>query len=431
MKQGNPQLRTPVLTVLAAAFSLMLITTTAQAAGEWKIGGKTLTELEKTEASITGTASEAFKLAVPWYASEITCTTLASEGGKILSGGGGHSTLNFSSCTLSGPPFITETCNLIEPVVFKVKDLLIYHNPDDRTYDLFQAEEAGQPLTTVQFKAGTECPLPLENEVTGSFVGETHGFEAVERSISVNSTTEKLFASHTLEFGSHPATLRGKLSQTLSGESKGLVWIGEVAQPKNEWKIGGKTLTELGIEKETILGSASETFQIIANGMIKLEVTCTALSLEEATILKVHKSGAASATIVLESCKLMGEIGNICEIVNPVKFKVIDWLLLHSGRTYHLLSPAEAGGWLITMEFKPIEPEGFCFYGGNVGFKGYLVGETEPGERVEQSLTFSPVIAALFPSYPFLFSGKTSSFKGKMTLDLSGESKGKTWTGIG
>ncbi len=431
MKHGSPRLRALVLTVLVAAFSLMLTATAAQAEGEWKISGKTLEELGKTEAAITGSASETFKLAVPWYAIEIACKTLASENGKILSGGGGHSTLNLSSCTLSGPPFVTETCKLIEPVVFKVKDLLVYHNSDDRTYDLFQAEEAGKPLTTVQFKEGTECPLPMENEVTGSFVGETYGFEAVERSVSINSTTEKLFAGHTLEFGSHPATLRGKMSQTLSGESKGLAWIGEVVQPKNEWKIGGKTLTELGIEKETILGSASETFQIIANGMIKLEVTCTALSLEEATILKVHKSGAVSATMVLESCKLMGEIGNICEIINPVKFKVVDKLFLHGGRTYHLLSPAEEGGWLITMDFKPIEPEGLCFYGGKIGFKGYLVGETEPGERVIQSLTFSPVIAALFPSYPFLFSGKTSSFKGKMTLDLSGESKGKTWTGIG
>ncbi len=418
----------PLVPALLTALALIAFSApTAHATGEWKIEGKTLTELGKTKETVTATASESFKLAIPWYASEISCSLFHSEAGTILSGGEGHATFNLSLCTLSGPPFVSETCKLTEPIAVKAKVLLTYHNADGRTYERFEPAESGKPFTTIQFKEGTECPLPLKNEISGSFVGEPPEGEVSERVLSFNSSLEGLLAS-SLTFGSKPAALKGKAVLNLSGELKGKKWTGEVSQPSKEWKIDGKTLTELELKKEAVFGAASTAFTLTDQWFVGLEVSCETLTLEGA----IFQGGQGQVAGLLESCGIFIE-GNpveTCEVEEPVNLKLATSKLLSHGKvTYHLLSPL-VGTTLFTVGFKPIE-EGPCYLGEFFEYQGSIVGETENGERINQPLTFSSAISSLFPSDALNLGISPAALEGKASLSLSGASKGKPWTGIG
>jgi hypothetical protein len=339
-------LRMGRLSCLAGIVVMVLLTTAtaAQAKGEWKVAEQTMDALEAPEASISGTASETFKLSVAWYASEIECSTLATEAPtKIFPGGTSEAILKLSSCQVLGPPFVAETCKVVEPLELKVLGELLPHG--GKTYELFKAA-TGETLGLIKFKEGTECPIPLSNELKGTFVGETEAGERTEQPRTFNSTIAALFGSDLLSFGTHPATLKGKSTWSLAAGYKGLKWAaegGETAKEEKE-KLEKEALEveeEEELEKEALAGP----WTLLRNGAsapnnllnlnvslleaellvpeLGLEIRCTGgngaahllggatlsasvdLLYSGCTILKfsactVHSSGAAAKTILIK-----------------------------------------------------------------------------------------------------------------------------------
>ena len=207
------------------AIALLATAASAQAKGEWKIAEQTMSALEAPEASISGTASETFKLSFAWYASEVECATPATEAPtKIFPGGTSEAILKLSSCQVLGSPFVAETCKVVEPIELKVAGELLLHS--GKTYELFKAA-TGETLGSVKFKEGTECPIPLSNELKDTFVGETEAGERKEQPRTFNSTIAALFGSDPLSFGTHPAALKGKSTWALAAGYKGLKWSAE------------------------------------------------------------------------------------------------------------------------------------------------------------------------------------------------------------
>lgn len=247
------------------AIALLAMAATAQAKGEWKIAEQTMDTLEASEASIFGTATETFKLSVAWYASEIECSTLGTEAPtKIFVGGTSEAILKFSSCQVLGPPFVAETCKVVEPIELKVAGELLLHGT--KTYELFKPA-TGESLGSIKFKEGTECPLPLINELKGTFVGETEAGERKEQPLAFSSTIEALFGSDSLSFGTHPATLKGKSTWALAAGYKGLKWSA----------VGGETSKEekekLEEEKELVKWTLLKNGSTAPNNLLNLSVT--------------------------------------------------------------------------------------------------------------------------------------------------------------
>lgn len=411
------------LGLMVTVLSLMALPAAgAQADGEWTINEESLAEHGKSEATINGSANEAFRLGIPWYASEISCTTLETKNSKISTGGGGHLTIDLSDCAVSGPPFVDKTCKVIEPLELNVKVLLIYHNPNGRTYDLFQPVETGKPLATVQFKEGTECPLPLSNKVAGGFVGESTAGENTERLLTLNPTIEALFGD-TLEFGVHPATLKGGAVLALSGEFKGAGWKGSVPQAPKEWKIKGQTLSALKTEEASITGSGSNTFVIKETSFAEVEISCAEMDVANGLILK---GGGSSATFMLQQCQLAPKTG--CKVIEPISFDVTGRLVSNEEKTFILFEPAE-GEYLITVKLET--KIGHCLLGNELGYQGTIVAEMEAGERAEQPLMFNSSIDFLFPGDGLTIGESTASVEGEATLELSSPYEGSVWTGIG
>ncbi len=257
-----------------AAIALLVMAAGARADGEWKIAEQTMTGLEAPEASIFATTNETFKLSVAWYASEIECSTLASEAPtKIFPGGTSEAILKLSSCQLLGPPFVAETCELIEPIELKVAGKLILQS--GKTYELYEAQSGKPSLGTIKFKEGTECPLPLSNELKGTFVGETEAGERVEQPRTFNPTIESLFGSDSLSFDTHPATLKGKSTWALAAGYKGLKWAAESKEGTAEEEAKLKAEEEAKLKEEKELEEAElkekEELKLIEEEEKKLE----------------------------------------------------------------------------------------------------------------------------------------------------------------
>lgn len=285
------------------AIALLAMASTAQAKGEWKIAEQTMDSLEASEASVFGTATEAFKLSVAWYASEIECSTLTTEAPtKIFVGGTSEAILKLSACQVLGPPFVAETCKVVEPIELKVAGELLLHGT--KTYELFKPI-AGESLGTAKFKEGTECPLPLSNELKGTFVGETEAGEREKQPLAFNSTIEALFGSDTLSFGTHPATLKGKSTWALAAGYKGLKWSaagGETSKEEKEKLAKEKAEEEAKLkeEKELVKWTLLRNGASAPNNLLNLTATLLEAELLVPDLLMKIKctAGTAAAHLV-------------------------------------------------------------------------------------------------------------------------------------
>lgn len=426
------------LSLLIALCAMATIATGAQAEGDWKIGGEFFQELEIKEASVTGSAGETFTLTIPWYEAEIECTVVSLETAKILANGGSEGILRFKACTILGSPFIKETCKVIEPIQFKIKDLLIVHK--SKIYDLLSPSEAGKPFTTIEFKEGTECPLPLKNEVTGSFVGETEAGQRVKQPLTFNSTVDKLFPSDTLSFGGHPATLKGKAVMELASPYAGKEWSAsekfkEGTPEVPEFTINGKSFASKGITSEEASGTVEALKFLLTE--IKITFACTGGDITSATVLL---GGTAHGSVLLLGCSLEGN--KFCTVY-PTKTDMenktnkgqiaaagLGLLLLMSKQHFLLL---EATGGSFTTFYLSPSSEG-CGLGGAWSISGSTVMElpealTSGGVVNQKAVTLSPAtLASLFPSDVLKVGGfSTSVDGGSSTAHLSGGHNEKKW----
>lgn len=87
------------LSLIAAIGLLAISAVAAQAEGEWKIGGKTLPELNIEEESLSASLDGTFIYTVPSLSLEIKCLKVDSLKGRVLLKGAGELSLLFLECT--------------------------------------------------------------------------------------------------------------------------------------------------------------------------------------------------------------------------------------------------------------------------------------------------------------------------------------------
>jgi hypothetical protein len=329
-----------ILVTLFCAFATSA--TVAHGYGEWSIAGVPLSEEEGEEALILGSAAKAFKIEIPWYATTIECKALSIPSGGLKPVGEGSATIRLAECSLSGPPFVAETCKLIEPVDLKVTISLVEHNAE--LYALFKPQEEGKPLATVTFKKETECPLPLSNSLSGSFVGATSETEAIEQPIEFNATTSALFSGDKLTFGIRPATLTGKASLDLWSVYKGEKWAPVVLEdsttPGGEFRRIGKTFKEAGLSKESMTGFVGKSTLKVPG--IMLTISCK----EGLALGYVIQGGTVEGEMTVKGC-LVAEFSKLCTVHSTAKeketitLKATGELYLHNTKHYVFLESEE------------------------------------------------------------------------------------------
>jgi hypothetical protein len=294
----NRQRRSATLPRLAllALVSLATFAPVAQALPEWKIEGKELYTYEPPEAPLLASISEPLELEIPWYATTIKCSGLTVSTGQILKPRTSDATIKLSTCTLSGPPFVAETCKLIEPLELTVKGQLIEHGGS--YFILFQTAITGKPLATVKFKEGTECPLPLSNELTGTFVGALETTEQVKHPLTLSTTVSKLFGSDSLKFGTRPATLSGNAVLSLGGGHEGEKWApAEYTGPPYP-ELGGQLMRNAVL---VVGGNLSGSSTL---GTILLFEGALGISCSEGEVFASIKNVAVQAQVEFSGCKV-------------------------------------------------------------------------------------------------------------------------------
>ncbi len=410
---------------------LMLVTygvSTADAS-EWRIGPKTLTERGESKTSALISVGESLTLSIPWYEVEVTCTSASTKNELLFPGGTSTGTWSLSGCTLKGPPFISETCKLIEPLEANLKGSLALHKT--RTYQKFEAEKEGSPLLTVKFKEGTECPLPLSNQVTGTLAAETKTPEQIKRTITFNSTVAELIGA-AIEFGGHPATLKGSLILTL-GAVPETAWTGIAGPPSKEellqeWAIGGPTLTNWELKETGLSGSASKVL-LSAEISTLFKLQCTSATLDSFVI---KTGGLMTGTVLFGTCSVFytGEKNPACAPKASPTAKVKGKLVLGGGKSYVLFEAAEGAKGLVTFT---IPPE--CPFEGEQVVTGTVVASCEgscESEATSRSLVVDPsVTGKLFPTDVPKFGGGTAKLEFTLGLSLASPFAGVTWSGIG
>jgi len=198
---------------LAVLGLMAFVAATAQAKGEFAILGKAIGSAE----TIVGSAEGKSTFLVPSLGMELVCEKATVEG-TIKTGGHGEQTLNFTSCTT--PP--TPTCSVVEPIVANFLTLVLEHAGEK--WILFTPPTGSKNFTIIKFKSGTGCPLPLNNELTGSFIALI-GPESSKQLLEFKSdkATQELFGTK-YSFGTQPAFLDMSVIWELSGASKGCKW---------------------------------------------------------------------------------------------------------------------------------------------------------------------------------------------------------------
>lgn len=398
----------------------------ASASGEWRINSNTLTERGESNVSVSASAGESFVFSIPWYETELLCKTASLENGLLVTGGASTGTWLLSSCSLTGPPFVVETCKLIEPLKITAKGTLVLHNT--RTYQRFEAEKEGMPLAVVKFKEGTECPLPLSNEITGIIAGETKTPEQLKRPVVFSPTIAELLKT-SIEFGGHPATLKGilSLSLTFGGEK---TWTGIAGPPSEEerleeWTMGGPTLTNWEMKEAALTANPTVPSFVIETPVSKLQCkTATA----EKFVLKT--GGLIDGTLLFGTCSIFfsGKENPKCAPKTPPYAKLLGQLVLSKGTTYVLFKAAEPENRLIRLTL----PVG-CPLEGESPVLGSMVASCESScatEALNRTLVIdTAATSGLFPSDTLKYLGVTQQLKINIPLQLASPYSSLFWGG--
>jgi hypothetical protein len=229
---------------------------------EWLIEGETLAGLglKEEKLSITGGA---FTLSVP--SKEITIKCSKVEGtGKILEKGADEISASLTGCEVAK----FATCKVVEPIKVEGKSVSILTGGN--YYRKLESLKEGVALTTVSFKEGTECALPLKNEVTGSVAAGISGEELVKQPLtfseSLSTKVNKSLAGESLaelklSYGAAKAQAiaSGELILALAGAKAGKVWqdanmthICDTAPNANNGCTGVAYPTETDIKTEQL-----------------------------------------------------------------------------------------------------------------------------------------------------------------------------------
>ncbi len=214
-----------------AALSLMALTAAgAQAAGEWKIETKTMTELGLTEEAIKGKLETGVKniLLVKTLNVNISCAAVdTSANAKILKGGTLTGSLIFLTCKVfadeAGEPELTacgtkstgaaageiQTVAVTGEIILSGGENFVLVKP-----------VSGTTFTTVEL-TGASCAAKGTYPITGTTVVKL-GVEAKELLL----TPIKEFTGDGLKFGENKAFLFGAAIAELNGAKLTKIWTG-------------------------------------------------------------------------------------------------------------------------------------------------------------------------------------------------------------
>jgi hypothetical protein len=226
MSQLVRGLRVIGLLTLALCGLMAMLTAVAQA--NWLVEG---VELKANETVAVSTHTEA-KLAVPAKSLEFRCTTVASEGLKLLaSSADAEGGVKFSGCTAFqiSTGTVQKNCKPKEPIVAGLQVLPFLHN--GLVYWLYHAP-AGKPFTTIELPE--LCALMETSPITGSLVAECLTSALAPTSCSASEATHlvrpasgPLFPSDVIHVGASAATLEGVTAVKLSGANVGRKWASD------------------------------------------------------------------------------------------------------------------------------------------------------------------------------------------------------------
>lgn len=223
------------LCLVAALGMLALAASAAQAEGEFKIEGKTLTELKITEESLEGKAAAGeaglYKLLIGALNLTILCTAVELRGAaRILPGGVIHAITLYLNCTAREDKAgeaeiksctVTDTEAEAMPGMFSIT-LLGNVVTLGASRFLIVKPSVGTTLATIVLK-GESCALPEKTELKGTYAAAI-GTEAKELSLtSVGAKLEEELKVG-LTFGKNKATVSGTTLEELTGSHKGQKW---------------------------------------------------------------------------------------------------------------------------------------------------------------------------------------------------------------
>lgn len=190
-----------------------------------------------------------------------------------------------------------------------------------------------------------------------------------------------------------------------------------------EFKIEGISFLELGIEQEELQEEAtSETFTFDIPPGAKINCLLRTLTSPQSWALW-FSGGNTHRLLSLTMCTVLDAMNNElpCTVVEPLHFKILGSRVSHAGKVYELLEGSE-GGAMGTLRLEGA----ICALPREFAVTGTLAAETEEGERVEQTLTYSPAINALLGTKLF-FGKREAGVSGKTVVKLAGKNKGKKW----
>jgi hypothetical protein len=233
MSHSKFRIKAVVLCLLAALGVMVVAATGAQAKGHWKVNGTTLTTTIGVESLSLEHTQLLSKFGLTKVA--ILCENVVVKDGLLFSDGSSSAEVEFSKgCKTELNLALTANCKPLEPIVFKVKNLLIKHT-NGKTYILFSPLDG---LTFGTFHIGALCAIGQNIQVKGSVVAEcgvldaskvwTHLDCAQEKDEQrIREVTDKaLFPNDVLRFGANPLLLHGDIGLVLNGTHAGWEWGG-------------------------------------------------------------------------------------------------------------------------------------------------------------------------------------------------------------
>lgn len=224
--------RTAIFSIsLLAAFGLVAATAMV-AQAENLVGGirGTVTVLGSEALAIgravTGEEEGTVSIQVPGRNVEKKCTGgYDIEEATILKEGVGDARITFLKCKLFtiSEPKEELPCEIIPEGKITGEALLLAIKHEGKAFVLGEPKPGKTTFTTIEFKSGTGCVLPLKNEVKGSYSGELKEAEAVELLVTGSQAIQKLLGDKLL-FGTFETLVLGSAKVRLIGLHLGCKW---------------------------------------------------------------------------------------------------------------------------------------------------------------------------------------------------------------
>lgn len=212
---------------LLSALSMMAFAVAgaqAQLPGESKLGSVTVGGVPATElpATATGTQNGAGSLLVPGRNLKLECKTGHVSEGKINNSTDASGKVTFLECvSLDLEKGTALPCETVGLGTISATALLLPILHGGVNYVLAEPQ-SGTSFTTVEYKEGTECALPLKNPVTGSITAQTSELEGVSPTLTFSPEIQ-LLTGDVLRYGGFASYIHANATVKLTGAHEGKV----------------------------------------------------------------------------------------------------------------------------------------------------------------------------------------------------------------